>query len=254
MNAFQLTSESGVLSPEEVKSATASLIKPIPFRKINRRFIDPQKHGEPKFALFSFVKSQDAIADKDGFFGVGKIRGVFYTEKEASERAEEIIRDVDSTNSIHTCMVGVPFPLVVQGYAEELSEINLQNKVESAISDNVRAKRKAEQKEMEEIKRRKEELMDEESRARPENPEDKYISQRVKLAHLRYAIIEHTTKLAECKELEKKVIVQLKEESQLHPEYEEIYMDRYKKARRDVGIPESEDSVGFMKFMAAPIE
>lgn len=255
MESFKpTTNEAPSLTDEETCAAVSCLVNPIPFRRVNRKLIDPQRHGESKFVLFSFAKAPNATCDSDGFFGVAKVRGAFFTEQEAASRAEELIRDVDSTNSIYTCHMGVPFPLVARGHANELTEIDLQNKTETAISENVRAKRLAEQKEMNEIKERRDALMKDEGKIDSVNPEEQYVEQRVKLAHLRYAINEHTLKLAECRELEIKVRDHLNECKTAHPEYEDNYMERYRRGRRDVGIPEDSDVTGFMKYMADPID
>ena len=239
------------LSPDERDAAVSELHIATPFSRVNRKFVDPQKPGDHKYALFSFVKSKTATADPDGFFGVAKIRGSFYTEDESAARAEELIKDVDSTNSIYTCRIGVPFPLIDRGYADQLTEVDLQNKTESAISDNIRAKRQAEQKEMNEIKARRDALMKDDGNI---GPEEEYIEQRVKLAHLRYAIHEHAIKGEECKELEKKVRLHLNQCKDANPEYEANYMEKYMQSRREVGAPKETDEIGFMRFMADPID
>ena len=224
------------------------------FPRVNRKFCDPLKHGEPKFALFSFVKSKDAVADRDGFFGVAKIRGAFYCQEDADKKAEELIRDVDSTNSIYTCVMGTPFPLVAQGYAEDVAEIDLQNKVETAIAENVREKRNQEKKEMQELSARKEALMKDIDPNTKEDPEEKYVEQRVKLAHLKYAIDEHGRKLVECKELKDKCVAFLKEQCIENPDFEKNYLERYRRGRRAANIPEETDLTGFMKFMSDELD
>lgn len=243
------------LTQEECDIAMATLYKQKPFRTVNRKLYDPVKPGEPRFALFSFAKAAGATPDRDGFLGVAKIRGVFHTDQEASERAEEIIRDVDSTNAVFTTLCGAPFPLVVKGYSQELSEIDISKKVDKIISDNVRAKRKAEAKEIEEIEERRKALVNDDGTINEsEDPEDMYVQQRVKLAHLRYAIKEHAIKLKECSELEKLVRRNLNECKTQHPEYEENFVKRYQEGRRRAKIPESTDFGGFMKYFLDPID
>jgi len=242
-----------MLEGENVINAISDLYVTKPYPKINRKFIDPPMQGEPRFALFSYVKAPDVAADKDGFFGVAKIRGVFYTADEADKRAEELIKSVDSVNSIFTCMVGVPFPLVCSGHATETTEVDLQQKTEVAITENAREKRQKEQKEMDEIKERRENLMKDVD-PNIDKSEDTYVEQRVKLAHLKFNISEHEIKRKECIELKAKVLAYLIEKSKLNPEYEETYMKRYKEGRRAAHIPEDTDLTGFMKFMADPLE
>jgi len=243
------------LTPKECEAAVSELYNGKPFRIANRRLVDPMKPGEPRFMLFSFTKAEGATPDKDGFMGVAKIRGAFFTEQEAAIRAEEIIRDVDSSNCVNTAIAGMPFPLVAKGYALEETEIDLSKKTEKVISDNVRAKRKADEKEIREIEERRAALLnDDGSIKESESPEDVYIQQRVKLAHLRYAISEHISKLKECRDLEMKVRTHLRECRLQHPEYEDDFIKRYQEGRRKVGIPADTDFSGFMKYFSDPID
>lgn len=62
----------------------------------------------PMFAIFSFVKTDGSVPDKDGVFGFAKIQGVFYTEVEAV-RAKEAM---NSPNSVDTVVCGRPFPVM----------------------------------------------------------------------------------------------------------------------------------------------
>jgi hypothetical protein len=256
MESFKPTdARAAPLSTDECMKAVDELTGKLIYPKINRKFVDPARPGDHRFALFSFVKAKGATADNDGFFGVAKIRGSFYTAEEAAIRAEELIRDVDSTNSIYTCLMGAPFPLVTKGNAKTLSEVNLRDKTEKAISDNVRMKRLEEQKEIDEIKERSNALMNNDTdEVADEQPAEKYIEQRVKLAHLRYAMHEHTTKLAECKELEIKVRDVLRQEAGKHPDYEEGFLARFNHGRRKAHIPEETDLTGFLKYFADPID
>jgi hypothetical protein len=238
------------LTKQQTSDAVSQLvIDTTKFPQINRKLVDPIKNGDPRFALFSFIPTAGATPDKDGVFGVAKIRGAFYTSKEADARAEEIISNVDSTNSIFTCFIGVPFALVPRGKAIDTTEIDLKNKTEKTISENIRIKRNAEKKEMEEIEERRADLLADVSKEPTD--EDTYIEQRVKLAHLRYLIIEHKAKLKECEEAELKVRDKLRE---MPKDFEETYMDRYKEGRRKANIPEETDLSGFMKYMTEPID
>jgi len=255
MDSFvPLNSKEKPLSEEECAAAVSKLYNAKPFRSVNRKLHDPYKYGEPRFGLFSFIKADGATADKDGFLGVAKIRGVFYTEQEAADKAEEIIRDVDSTNSIFTTLVGVPFAIEDKNHALELTEIDISKKIEKVISDNVRAKRKAEEKEIREIEERRKALVNNDGTINEsDDPGEMYIRLRVKLAHLRYGIREHTAKANECIKLEKSVRQQIIECKAEHPEYEENFIDRYKAGRRNANVPESTDFGGFMSYLLEPI-
>ena len=241
------------LSNEEAKIAASDLYKNITnYQKVNRRFCDPIKPEIPKFALFTFIKSPNIQPDSDGFFGVAKIRGAYNSSEDAQVAAEEIIKHVDSTNSVYTCLMGVPFPLVCKGYSSELSEVDLREKTEEVISKNVRLKRDQDKKEIEELKEREQNLHKDVSTDK--DPEDIYIENRVKLAHLKYMIQEHTSKLKECSELKIKCSEFLKKECSEHPEFEKNYLDRYMSSRRKANVPENTDMEGFMKFIADEID
>lgn len=276
--SFNPTNNSDIiLSESQLIDAKKELYKKIEyFPKINRKFIDPQKAGEHKFALFSYIElpdyemnnflneitptlnSQHAIKLKELLSrkkivkGVAKIRGSYFTQLEAEQRAEEIIKDIDSTNSIFTCLIGTPFPLVTEGFADELSEIDIQNQTEHTISQNVRERRRKDQKEMDELKQREEDLM--QINADPgEKEENNYITHRVKLAALKNEIDNHKKKILECINLQnncKKWLIDMKEQ---HPEYEEEYMKKYMNARKEAEIPDSQEGDNFMKYMKEPI-
>ena len=269
------TNERQNMTDDQVHEAKQALLHTFP--RYNKRFADPIKNGEPRFALFSFVEMPDKDlgafledikselptelktrlerlkARKQVIRGVGKIRGAFHTVGEADARAEEIIRDIDSTNSIFTCMMGQPFPLVTEGFSEEVTEIDLQKETETAIAQNVREKRRKEQKEMEEIKKREEALKADVTKEPGDDLEEDYVTRRVKLAHLRYAISEHDKKKAECIEHEQKCVEWLKEQSELHPEFEHNYMKKYLDARKAAHIPDDQVPEGFMRYMNEPI-
>jgi len=244
------------LSKEECTAAVAELYTAYKqFRAVNRRFDDPYRYGEPRYVLFSYVKSAGATADKDGFLGVAKIRGAFHTEREAAEKAEDLIKNVDSTNSIYTAMMGVPFPLINKGHASELTEVDISNKIEKVISDNVKAKRKEEEKEIKAIEERRKALVTDDgvTITQSEDPAETYVQLRVKLAHLRYGIKEHTAKANECISMEKNVRQQIIESATKHPEYEDEFIKRYQAGRRKANVPENTDFGGFMKYLLDPI-
>lgn len=266
------------LSNKEVQVAKEELVKNVSkFPRVNRRFVDPPKAGEPKFALFSYIDHPDVdmakfldeikdslnpehkkrLAELEArpqlIKGVGKIRGAYVTQQEAETRAEEIVRDIDSTNSVFTCIVGTPFPLVTEGMSEEVSEIDLQQQTEHVIAQNVRKRRQKDQKEMEELKRREEELMRNAEKDPNADDEDNYVAQRVKLAHLRYSIEQHVQKHAECVENEKKVVEWLVDMKSRNPEFEEKYMEKYMAGRKAAHIPDDHVPEGFMKFLNDPL-
>ncbi len=245
-------SNTAPLTDSELESAVQELSVNAKHPKVNRRFIDPPVTGEPQFALFSFIPTKGAKPDEHGFFGFAKIRGCYTTPDAAKDRAQDIIRDVDSTNSIFTCKVGLPIPVCsTRGDYEEVDEVDIRKKTEQTISDNVRAKRVQDQKEMDEIRDREEALKADVS-AGPD-PQEDYITNRVKLANLKFVIAEHKKKREECEELLDKCISWLKEAKAENPEFEEQYMDRYMESRRKANIPDDASMGGFMDYMQDPL-
>lgn len=237
------------LEASELSEAMKTLYVKAPFSELNRRYVDPPLVDQ-KFALISFIPCPDARPDKDGFYGFAKIRGVFNTIEEADAQAEDIIRNVDSCNSIFTCHVGRPVPMCVKGNSASLNEIDLQSKTEDTIAKNVREKRQQDKKEIEALKEREDLLRKDVSEP---NPEDEYITTRVKLATLKFTIEEHQKKVKECEELKKKCEIDLLKLYRCHPEYEERYMERYLEGRKKANIPDDAEMPGFMGYMKDPL-
>jgi hypothetical protein len=237
------------LNETETKEAVADLVKKS-YVQVNRRYEDPAIPRQ-KFGLFSFIPSAGAQPDEKGFFGFAKIRGVFETEAEAEEHAEGLIRDVDSTNSVFTCIVGRPFPVVTSGFAHDVKEIDLQKEAEKAIAENVKAQRKKEKKKMDEIKDREEMLKKDVS---DPDPEDAYVTLRVKLATLKFTTEEHHKKIAECAENMDRTRAEIIELERENPTWYGRCMDKYKKARAESGIPDDQEFSGFMKYILDVVE
>lgn len=213
------------------------------------RFVDPIEPGEPKFALFSFVPGRNIKPDDKGFFGVAKIRGAYHTYAEASKRAEDIIKYVDSSSSIFTQKIGEPFPLVVKGYADDVDEVQIKEAVETSLRDNDRKKQLEEKKIMDEIRQREEALKRDVDPNEPTDPKEVYLEKRVKLAHLTHHIKTLRTQIEECLVKREKCRQELIDMNETDPSLEETYIDRYMNARRQANIPESTDKDGFMKYL-----
>lgn len=273
------------LTPNETELAKNNLLKNVYYPKINRKFRDTIGYNDPQFALFSYITTEDSelnsflskikdyLENQKGkhvqndmlrevnflqtrtkpMIGIGKIRGAFQSEQDAKAKAEEIIRDYDSVNSIFTCMIGVPFPIVAEGHSKELDEINIEHETEKTIAQNVREKRDRDKKEIDSIKQRKEELLTDVDKDPSDDPMALYIQNRVKLAHLRYYINAYQKQLEETKQNEEKCKLWLKEKSTQNPEFEKDYLDIYMKSRRDINLPDSYDPDNMMKYINDPL-
>lgn len=236
------------LSASETKTAYDALYTVVkPVKGLNRRYVDPVINDQ-KYGLLTFIPARDAKPNSDGFYGYVKLRGNYSTIADASARSAEIIKNVDSTNPIYTCVVGSPVPLVVDGFAEEKDEIDVKKHVEEDVSANVRNKMQKARREIEEIKEREEELK--RDVAEPD-PQDEYNSKRTKLAVLRWTIIEHQNKIKELTELRNKCVRELVKEQHEHPDWERDHLERYMAARKKVGM--DQELTGFMTMIGMPI-
>ena len=101
------------------------------FPRHERSLADPDIPNQV-VTLFSFVPCKGATPDEDGFYGFAKIRGSHPTVEEANERAEDLIRNVDSYHKIYYTYTGRPFPCTTSSkYSREATEVDIRKKVVS---------------------------------------------------------------------------------------------------------------------------
>ena len=106
-------------------------------------------------------------------------------DHEAIDQARKIIQSVDSYHKISVYPVGRPVPITLNSdYAAITTKVDLKNKVVSTISEDVKAKREKEKAEMEEMKRREKQLLDEAKPDYQPDPYEEYTTLRVKKAQL----------------------------------------------------------------------
>ena len=220
------------------------------YRKIERTYADP-KISDQKVGLISFTPSNGAKPDKDGIYGMVKIRGNYHTEEEANERAEQLIRNTDSYHKIFHTFVGRPFPLVEgSDYSEEINRVDLRRKTNEITSAHVKKERDYEKKEFDELKERERALIEDVNK-KPE-PFETYIEAQVKKANLTHFFMETKEKM----ERMKKTILEcrdiIKEGEEENPKFRDEYKEAYFKKREEVGIPRDEND--FSKFLGEDVE
>lgn len=244
------------LTEEDVKNAMAEnnvteFIRRFP--KVEKFYADPVVHGQV-YSLVSFVPSRGATPDKDGVFGMLKVRGTFATEDEAMLRAEYLVRNVDSYHSIYHTYVGRPFPLAATNkYISETVEIDIKKKVTEETSAQIRQKRDAERQTIKEIEEKEKELLSDVAKKQEDiDPVDTYTELRVKKAQLSWTYLETLKKMNEMKENIIRAREELVKMDADHPECREEYMTRYKDARKKSGLPETDES--FMKYLGDDLE
>lgn len=246
------------LSKEELTEALEDLtVKPKKYPVFERVYIDPPLPMQ-NIALVSFVPSQGASPDKDGFYGMAKVRGVFNTVNEADQRARDLIQNVDSYHKIFFARVGQPFPFTTSSeHSAESSEVDVKNKGKQIISEDVKQKRKEEQEEIREIKQREENLKQDVSK--DQDPLDRYTTLQVKRAQVSWTYLETQKKMEEMKKIIIKTRGEIAEMDEESDTYLKQFYQKYLDARKDAGLETKEnpnDDDSFMKFLVkdAPLD
>jgi hypothetical protein len=204
----------------------------------------------------SFIPSRGAQPDKDGIFGMMKVRGVYPTEDEANERSEFLIRNIDSYHDIFHAYVGRPFPVTTQnGFASSLKTIDIRKKTTELISEDILSKKRQEKQEIEDIQEREKKLLEESKRAQeglPIDPFDEYITENVKRAQLVWTFQETKKKIIQMKESFAKATIRIQELDTNNPDFINSYREKYMEARRASGVPDDNDS--FIKYLGMDLQ
>ena len=243
------------LTEEEVTAAVQTLDNTAftsKFPRVDRTYADPPIPMQ-NIGLVSFTPAKGATPNENGLFGFAKLRGNYASQLEAKQRAETIIRNIDSYHQIYHTYVGRPFPITASSkYSAETDEIDIRKEMSSSVSSSIKSKKVKEQSDMQEIKKREEALLAE-SRQDPEDadPYEEYITLRVKKAQLSWTYLEHIKKMAEVKEIIITTRLRLEEMENKDDEFKEKYYEKYVKAREDVGLNMDDKKSGqnFMKFL-----
>ena len=244
------------LSEDEVKVAMTELNNTAytdKFPRVDRTYADPPPPLQ-SIGLISFTPAKGASPNENGVFGFAKLRGNFNTAQEADQRAEFLIRNVDSYHQIYHTYVGRPFPITASSkYSAETAEIDIRKEATKAISSNIKDKKAEEQKDVDDIKKREEALLTE-TRDIEENgvdPYDEYITLRVKKAQLLWTYQEHINKLEEVRGIIVKTRNTITEMDEQHPDFKDKYFEKYMKAREDAGIKDTPEEAqnNFMSFL-----
>ncbi len=244
-----------ILTEEEVASAMQELNNmsfTSKFPRVDKFYADPALSNQV-YCLHSFVPAKGATPDKDGIYGMIKCRGTFQTEREANDRSEYIIRNVDSMHSIYHSYVGRPFPLSFRkDYVSETKEIDIKKKVVESVSEDIRKKQEEERKTIEEIKEKEKRLLEDTSENHVEEPLDRYTTLQVKRAQLTWTYVESMKKIENMKNILLKTKKEIEEMDAESDSYRKEYYDRYMFARKEAGLPEDENS--FVKYMVEDVQ
>lgn len=251
LGAPNLTEDEVVEAMKELNN-TAFVEK---FPHVDRTYADPPPPMQ-RIGLISFVPAKGATPNENGVFGFAKLRGNYQTDIEANQRAEFLIRNVDSYHQIYHCYVGRPFPITFSSkYSAETEEIDIRKEAAKSISNSIKEKKSDEFKEVREIKKREEALIAD-SKKEEEDPYETYITLNVKKAQLTWTYLEHQKKMKEVKNIIIKTRKEILEMDENYPDFKESYYQKYLDARKEAGIKESsEESMdNFIKFMVEDTE
>ena len=251
-----------VLSETEVEQAMKTLnITDFrdKFTKVDRTYADPPVAMQ-NIALISFTPAKGATPNENGVFGFAKVRGNYATAMEADQRAEFLIRNVDSYHTIYHAYVGRPFPMTFSSkYSAETSEIDIRKETTQSVSTNIKKQKLDEQKTASEINKREEEMLAESDKARKDDgtgdpdvyPYEEYITQCVKKAQLSWTFLEHLKKMDEVRGIILSTREKINKMDQDFPEFKDKYLQKYMDARKKAGLDETirDTQDNFMKFM-----
>lgn len=244
-----LTPDSPPLTTEETAQAVANVVVP-PHKQVIRSFEDPVLENQ-QYALYTFIPARGATPNEKGLYGFAKIRGTFATEEAAQQRAEKLVREVDSYHSIFIPHVGKPFPVTTKSnFSKVVDQVDLKKESSNAVTDEIKKKRKEEQTTINEIKEREKQLL-EDVKKEEHDPEDYYTMMRVKQAQLTWEYIKTKERLTQIGESLAKCRHDVIELDIANPNLHSSYMERYIEARRSSGLPTDPATMKdtFMKYM-----
>jgi hypothetical protein len=201
--------------------------------------VDPVIHGQ-HFGLVTFYPSKNAIPDSDGCFGVIKFRGAFSTSAAAETHAEMLLREVDTTAEIDMCLVGKEFPIMVDNsiYCRSTREIDIRKKVDDVVRANIRSKNEKEQKDIEDVTKRQQRLLDKTHEDEKETifqDLDYYTMLRVKKAQAKGLIDEATSRIKEAEDVIASSNEEIDKLDVENPEYKDQFMKKYQDAIESIG-------------------
>lgn len=245
-----------VLSENEVSNALNELyIKDFTnkFPRVDRFYADPVLNSQV-YCLHSFVPSKGAKPDERGIYGFVKFRGSFATQQEADERAEFLVRNVDSFNDVYTSYCGRPFPLTHnKAFVKETSEIDVKKQISDIVSKDIKTKVAEERRIKDELKEKEKKLLEENDKVinnvPVETDEERYTVLQVKRANLVHVYVETKQKLEKIKESILKCRTEIDQFDQTHPEIKETYIEKYNQARELSGLDKVENDTSYLKYM-----
>jgi hypothetical protein len=218
------------------------------YPSVERYSSDPPIRGQ-KYFVISFCPSSTAIPDKDGVYGMAKVRCVFDELDECNEVVTSLIQNVDSYAKYQYGFVGKPFPITQSSqFSKERKAVDIKKKAIEVISNDVKKKKDEEQQRIKDIKKREENLF-EEIKKETEDPTEVYTTLRTKRANMLYTILETEKKIHDIKKKLKKTEKEIRLMEEEDENYKKVYLTRYQEAREKAGIKPDANGNDLVRFM-----
>ena len=205
-----------------------------------KAFSDPSIDDQ-EYCLVSFIPSVTAKPDKDGIYGMIKVRGTYNSLEKCDKRSQFLIKNIDSVHNIFYAGVGKPFPITNSSdFSKDISKIKIQEK----MAEETKYQQDKEQREIQEIKDREKEILEQnKSDEQPEMSDiDKYITNRVKKAQLTWTYLETIKKLDGMKKSILNAREEIKQLDESDDTLKESYLERYNASLKRVNLQQQTES------------
>ena len=242
------------LSDEELKEAKKDLI--------NFNFVMSKYARERKFrvdssvigqniGIISFNPSKGSIPDKNGCYGVIKLRGNYPNTAEADKRCDVLLTE-DENLDIDMPLVGKEFPLMInnEAYTYSVRDVDTKKLVTESTATLIKEKEEKAELEKKKMFDKQRKLLDdtnEEEKETTLSDYDLYVQLRTKKAHNMYIIDKRKGDIVKCKDNIEKTNAEIKEIDEKYPTYRQQYLKKYIDEIKQVGIdPKQMEIVQYM--------
>lgn len=215
----------------------------VSYPKVVRDNVDPLPRGQDDHVVnFSFMMLDEPKPTRDGgkLYGMGIIRGHHNSHAAAVRDAERLTRTHDSRNQIMCVPQGSWFYLTSdpKAYSEVINvDVNKSQEDDEKLREAQRKRVEEQQRIAREIKEKEEAMRTaKDIRDDPESL-DYYTMKRVTYLSLREERENLDRKVESLKTVTKKLMKELDTLDNNHPDYTELWVENYNKARVKVGIP-----------------
>ena len=226
------------LSDEQAKEAVKDLNDTefiSKYNKNDRLYTDPGI-GNQDVCLVSFIPSKDAKPDIHGIYGMMKVRGSYGNDQDAQDRAEFLLKNVDSTHKIYHAFVGKPFPLTEGRFmASERAQVDVNKTIERIAAHDTQRIATKEKTEMQEIEERRKQL-EKEIEDPTLEPLDDFITQKVSRSNCLWMYVRCMKKVEELRHKYAEFNDRITKLDNEHPEFKDEYKQKYADvlAERDI--------------------